>query len=160
MPSSDAIVIRAATAADAAAVADCTRVAYDKYVARLGYEPKPMTADHGRIIAEHRVWVAECNGSCCGLLVLEVHDDYAMIYNVAVHPNRQGRGVGRRLMALAEKQSRRCGCRELRLYTNAKMTENIAFYTGLGFHETERKPHPVHPESTVVFMAKDVTAAR
>ena len=158
MPTSDAIVIRAATGADAAAVAACTRAAYETYVARLGFEPKPMTADYSRIIAEHRVWVADCCGECCGVLVLEVHADHSLIYNVAVHPRRQGRGLGRRLMALAETQTKRHGGSELRLYTNALMTENIAFYTGLGFRETERRPHSVHPESTVVFMTKDITA--
>jgi len=160
MPTSDATIIRAATVADAAAVAVCTRAAYAKHVARLGREPKPMTADYGRIIAESRVWVAECGATCCGVLVLDLHPDHALIYSIAVHPRRQGHGLGRRLLALAEAETRRRGRRELRLYTNAKMTENIAFYTWLGFRETERRPHQDHADFILVFMCKDVVAER
>ncbi len=59
--------------------------------------------------------------------------------NVAVRPAAQGRGVGRALLAHADRTASRLGLTELRLYTHSGMTENIALYTRLGWHETERR---------------------
>ena len=61
------------------------------------------------------------------------------VENVAVDPECQGSGLGRRLMAFAEDRARRDGLPRLELYTNVKMTETIPFYAGLGFEETERR---------------------
>jgi len=109
MPIYDDTMIRAASPADAPAVAACTRAAYAKYIARLGREPKPMTADYTRIIADGEVWLAVGVEGCRGVLVLEPQADHLLIYSVAIAPSHQGRGLGRRLMALAEAQCRRHG---------------------------------------------------
>jgi len=61
-----------------------------------------------------------------------------LLDNIAVRPDRQGHGLGRRLIAFAETEARRRGFTELRLYTHERMTENIALYTRLGFIETGR----------------------
>ena len=58
--------------------------------------------------------------------------------NVAVLPAAQGRGIGARLLALAEEQARGLGLREIRLYTNEAMTENLAYYPRHGYAETHR----------------------
>ena len=42
-------------------------------------------------------------------------------------------------MAFAEQYARERGLRELRLYTNKVMVENLAFYQRLGFVEVERR---------------------
>jgi ribosomal protein S18 acetylase RimI-like enzyme len=68
-----------------------------------------------------------------------------------VRPDRQGSGLGRRLIAFAESAARRQGHTELRLYTHATMTENIALYTRLGFRETGRGREAGYDR---VFMAK------
>ncbi len=65
--------------------------------------------------------------------------------------DRQGQGLGRRLVAFAESEARRLGYAELRLYTHATMTENIALYTRLGFCETGRGREAGYDR---VFMAK------
>ena len=49
------------------------------------------------------------------------------VENVAVDPECQGSGLGRRLMAFAEDRARRDGLPRLELYTNVKMTETIPF---------------------------------
>ncbi|MFX8999726.1 GNAT family N-acetyltransferase, partial [Acinetobacter baumannii] len=43
-------------------------------------------------------------------------------------PDRQGRGLGRRLIAFADAEARRLGLPEIRLYTHVTMTGNIALY--------------------------------
>jgi GNAT superfamily N-acetyltransferase len=50
----------------------------------------------------------------------------------------QGRGIGGRLLALAEDHTRRHGLHEVRLYTNEAMTENLAYYPRRGYVESHR----------------------
>jgi len=154
----DDLVLRPATAADIAAVARCSRAAYGKYLARLGYEPKPMAADYRALAVDHALWVLSDGSACRGVLVLQDEADHLLIYSVAIDPAWQGRSLGRRLMAFAEDEARRSGLAELRLYTNAAMRENVAFYAALGYRETARRPHPRVAGSPLVFMSKALPA--
>lgn len=156
MTTVDKITIRRAAQGDAAAVTACTMAAYGKYVERLGRAPEPMTTDYAEVIEDHQVWVAVSHGTCLAILVLMPRMDHMLVYSVAVHPEHQGRGLGRKLMALAEAEARRQNLDELRLYTNERMAENIVFYAHLGYRETERRAHPKHKSSTLVFMSKRV----
>jgi ribosomal protein S18 acetylase RimI-like enzyme len=70
--------------------------------------------------------------------VLLPKPDHLLLDNIAVRPERQGQGLGRRLIEFAEAEARRLGYRELRLYTHEKMVENIALYRRLGFEQTGR----------------------
>jgi ribosomal protein S18 acetylase RimI-like enzyme len=130
--------IRTALPDDATAVAECVRSAYVGYVERIGREPAPMTADHAALIAAGAVWVADDAGEVVGVLVLHERGAALVIENVAVRPDRQGRGVGRALVRFAEEHGRRTGLAEVTLYTNARMTENLRFYPALGYTEAGR----------------------
>lgn len=57
---------------------------------------------------------------------------------MAVLPAAQGRGIGARLLALAEEHARSLGLSEIRLYTNQAMTENLRYYPRHGYTETHR----------------------
>ncbi len=57
---------------------------------------------------------------------------------MAVLPAAQGRGIGARLLALAEDHARGPGLSEIRLYTNESHDENLACYTRHGYTETHR----------------------
>lgn len=131
--------IRPALPDDAAAVAACVRAAYAGYVALIGREPAPMGADYAALIAAAAVWVADDAGEVVGVLVLHERGTALLIENVAVHPSRQGRGIGRALVAFAEEQARAAGLAEVTLYTNARMTANLRFYPALGYAETGRR---------------------
>ncbi len=152
MSESSAIAIRRAGRADAVLLAAVTSAAYAKFVDRIGRRPEPMKADHVKVIADAEVWLALDGRRCAGSLVLMPETDHLLVWSVAVDPRHQGRGVGRRLMALAEAEARRRRVSEIRLYTNALMTENIVFYERLGYHETERRPHAESGE--LVYMSK------
>ena len=60
-------------------------------------------------------------------------------------------------MAELTAEAKHQGLPEVRLYTNARMTENIAFYAALGYREIGRRPHPSWQDSWLVDMAKLVT---
>jgi ribosomal protein S18 acetylase RimI-like enzyme/Icc-related predicted phosphoesterase len=137
--SDEDLVLRPAGPDDAGAIEACVRAAYAKYVPRLGREPEPMRADYRALVDAGQVHVLLAQGAVIGALVLMNRGDHLFIDNVAVVPAWQGRGLGRALMAFAEEAARLQGLPELRLYTNARMTENLRLYRLLGFGETDRR---------------------
>jgi GNAT superfamily N-acetyltransferase len=56
-----------------------------------------------------------------------------VVEDVAVAPSRQGRGVGRAMMAHAIEQCRKAGCYKLALSSNLKREGAHRFYESLGF---------------------------
>ena len=132
-------MIRRARPEDRETAEAIVRDAYSIYIARIGKPPGPMLDDYAALIAEGAVSVLEdANGAIAALMVLLPKTDHLLLDNIAVRPDRQGHGLGRQLIAFAEAEARRLGHAELRLYTHATMTENIALYTRLGFTETGR----------------------
>ena len=72
---------------------------------------------------------------------LELEPEAVLIYSVAVRPDLQGRGLGRRLLGLAEEQALEAGRSRVRLYTNERFTENIGLYLRAGYREARREPY-------------------
>jgi len=131
--------LRAARAGDAAELAALVDAAYGHYVERIGMKPGPMTDDYTVVIRDREVTVAESEGAIVGAIVLGPGEEGFTIDNVAVHPKRQGEGIGRALLELAEAEARAGGHDAVHLYTHEKMTENQALYAGLGYAEYERR---------------------
>ena len=139
---SEMLELRRAVPADAEAVRALTREAYAKWVPLIGREPKPMQADYVAAIATHRIDLVHVGGTLAGL-----------IENVAVAPSWQGRGIGRALMAHAERLAAAERYRELRLYTNKAFAENVALYLKLGYRIDREETLPV---GVAVHMSKAV----
>lgn len=132
-------MIRLAQPADQAVVEAIVRAAYSIYIDRIGKPPGPILDDYAALIDAGVVSVLEdADHVIAGIVVLVAKPDHLLLDNIAVRPDRQGRGFGRRLIAFAESEARRFGFGELRLYTHQKMTENIGLYARLGFAETGR----------------------
>ncbi|MBZ9854757.1 GNAT family N-acetyltransferase [Mesorhizobium sp. CA13] len=148
--------IRKALAPDVTAVMTLTTDAYAPYTSLLGGPPIPVNEDYAPRIARGEVWLLESGGELAGLIVLERHEDHAMIFSVAVAPGFQGKGFGIALLRHADEQSRLWRLPEVRLYTNAKMERNIALYLAYGYSETGRRPNPYRPGWVLVDMAKPV----
>jgi ribosomal protein S18 acetylase RimI-like enzyme len=124
---------------EAAAITTLVREAYAKYVGRIGREPAPMLVDYEAAILAGEAWVLVEGEQTSGVLVMRPENGDLFVETVAVRPDRQGSGLGRRLMAFVEEAARGRGLREIRLYTNEKMEENLPFYRSLGFEETGRR---------------------
>jgi len=131
--------IRKAQLPDAAAMQSCVEAAYRHYIPRIGKPPGPMLDDYSEVVQQHQAFVAEARGQIIGVLVLIRKDNGIILDNVAVHPEHQGNGLGRRLVELAESEARDQGFAHLDLYTHERMTENIAMYKRLGYIEIERR---------------------
>jgi len=147
----DEYSMRSAQAADAPEVSALVAAAYSHYVERIGGPPGPMTLDYRRVIADGRTTLAVAEDEVVGLLVLSVDAAGLCISNIAVHPAHQGRGLGRRLLALAEEAAGRTGSESIYLYTHELMTENLAWYTRLGYVEYARRDRE---GATLVFLRK------
>jgi ribosomal protein S18 acetylase RimI-like enzyme len=130
--------IRRGSEEDIRAIECLVQAAYQHYIPRIGQPPGPMTDDYHAQVASGNVWVLVLDGEIVGLVVLVPEPDYMLVENVAVAPERQRLGFGRRLVEFAEARSRQCGYREIRLYTNELMYENLAWYRRLGYQETSR----------------------
>ena len=150
-------MIRPAQPGDRAAVEAIVDAAYSVYVERIGKPPGPMLDDYTRPIDEGALSVFEApDGVIAALIVVLPKPDHLLLDNVAVRPDHQGQGIGRQLIAFAESEARRLGYGELRLYTHATMTENIALYRRLGFRETGRGREAGYDR---VFMAKRLVSS-
>ena len=136
----ETLTFRRATAADAAAARALTREAYAKWVPVIGREPKPMTADQEAAIRDHRVDLLCAGERVVALIETIAEPEALLIENVAVSPACQNRGLGRRLMAHAEGLAAAMGYGDIRLYTNARFVDNVAFYQRLGYAITREEP--------------------
>jgi ribosomal protein S18 acetylase RimI-like enzyme len=137
-PPANMALIRSATADDAIRTVAIARAAYNKYVPRMGRKPAPMGTGFAAEIAANHVVVIEVAGIVSGYLVAWAETDAYFIDDVAVDPECQGIGLGRRLIEHATIQANRLRLPALRLYTNALMIENLAMYARIGFVETHR----------------------
>jgi ribosomal protein S18 acetylase RimI-like enzyme len=142
---------RPATRDDLQTVETIVRAAYSHYVARIGRQPGPMLDDYGALIEQGLVRVAEHEGVVQGVLVLVPEEGAMLLDNVAVSPDAQGLGLGRRMLEFAERAARAAGYRSITLYTNEAMVENIGLYSRIGYVETHRA---VEKGLRRVYMAK------
>ena len=106
--------LRRATAADAHDVRVITRSAYAKWVPLIGREPKPMTANYERAVIDHIIDLCEENGQLLALIEVVPRPDHLLIENIAIRPDRQGLGLGDKLLQHAEDQARALGLNETR----------------------------------------------
>jgi ribosomal protein S18 acetylase RimI-like enzyme len=135
----EGVRFRRARGEEAAAIRELLQAAYSVYIPRMGRLPLTMGADFAAAIRDHLVWVLTEGDRLLAVLHLLSRPDHLFIDDVAVRVDQQRRGIGKRLLAFAEAETRRHGHREIRLFTNATMVENIALYQSLGYREFRRE---------------------
>lgn len=121
------------------AIFECVNMAYSVYIERMGKKPAPLLSDYSKLIEENVVYIVTDSEKFMGLIVFFPKGNSLLIENVAVHPDFQGRGIGRELIEFAINFARKAGLQEVNLYTNELMTENIRYYHRLGFVEVGRR---------------------
>ncbi len=77
--------------------------------------------------------VATVAQSVVGVYVLRPHAEVAEIKNIAVAPEWQGRGIGKRLVADAARRAVDMGAREITVGTGNSSLGQLAFYQKCGF---------------------------
>ena len=129
--------LRRATAADLPAIKAIIEAAYAKYLTRMDKQPAPMFRDYGPSVEDGTTWVA--GSPVMAVLTLYPREDHLLVENIAIHPDAQGRGLGRALMGFAEQEAARRGFTRMALVTHEAMTENQAIYGRLGYTEVDRR---------------------
>jgi len=142
-PASPDVVIRSATDADAFAISFL--------LGDLGYSIEPaLVVDKLAAIGDspmNRVWVAEVppnrvlgdRQNLAGLLgfhaipLLHTIGALGRITALVVHPKLRGKGIGRRLVDVAEHFARDTHCERLEVTSGQQRHEAHRFYIGLGF---------------------------
>ena len=144
-------MIRLAEAADADAIRDLTLRAYAKWVPVIGREPLPMQVDYSQAVAEHRFDLIEIDGKLAALMETIDQGDHLLIENLAVSPDRQGNGLGKKLLAHAETIAVELGYNCLKLFSNKAFTSNIQLYLKFGYEIEREEPFR---EGFTVYMQK------
>jgi GNAT superfamily N-acetyltransferase len=92
-----------------------------------------------------RVLVAEEDGAVVGTLALYILPNlshgarpFAIVENVVVDASERGSGIGKQLMAEAERIAREAGCYKVSLTSNNKRGPAHAFYEAIGYGPTHR----------------------
>ena len=138
MPAPPAIEIRPAVPGDANEIRAIVDGAYRIYLGRMDQPPGPMLDDYGVRIDNGEAYLLLLDTAAAAVLVLIECDGYLLLDNVAVPPEHQGKGLGRRLVDFAEAEARDRGYAEIRLYTHVAMEANVGYYENLGWQETHR----------------------
>ena len=133
------MILRRATDEDCDALQSLQAAAYAENARILGATPKPLKADYAEILRDMEVWLAGPRGNPDGALILEFRDGDMLIWSVATHPKARATGVGRGLLALAEKRARDEKRQAIRLYTASVYLANIDWYARNGFAEESRE---------------------
>ena len=115
-----------------------------------------MTADYAEAVRKHRIDLLYVDGALAALIETIPQIDHLLIENVVVPPF-QGHGLGRKLMAHAERVAASLGHEIVSLYTNKFFVENVQLCSKLGY-QVDREEELTG--GIVVHMSKSVRPAR
>lgn len=104
--------------------------------------------------AETETVLLATDPSLIGCLFAKPEDGALYLGKIAIHPEHQGRGIGRALVAAAEDLARQNGQTALVLETRIELTENHAAFARLGFVKTAETAHPGYDHPTSITMRK------
>jgi predicted N-acetyltransferase YhbS len=154
----DILVLRAATAADAPAIAATIAAAFEQYRGRLVPESGAFreTADGiaRELAAGGGAIVAERNGAVVGCVMTKVLDDDLYFGRLSVLPAARGAKLATRLIAAVENEARRRGLPGVRLGVRIALPDNQRLFHSLGYREISREAHPGFEHPTSITMRK------
>jgi ribosomal protein S18 acetylase RimI-like enzyme len=149
------VTFRLATAADVPLIAAIIDAAYQHYIPILGgRKPRPMLDDHAARVARGETYIVEDAVSSVGVTTMCPEGDHIHIFNIAIHPDAQGRGLLRDVFRFADAMGRENGATKLTLFTNALMDRNRQIYVHLGFREVSEEDAP--GGYRIVFLERDI----
>ncbi len=158
MTVSDSLILRAATAADAAALAATIAAAFAQYRGKLVPESSAFreTPDViARQLADgNGAIVAERNGKMIGCVMTEMLEGDLYFGRLAVLPAARGTGLARRLVEAVEAHARTHGLPGVRLGVRIVLTGNQKLFNSMGYVEISREAHPGFDHPTSINMRK------
>jgi GNAT superfamily N-acetyltransferase len=115
-------------------------------VERFFVDGERTSVDEIAQMQEHgQFFVLDCAGGHVAAVYVRTDGDEAQLQMLSVLPEHQGRGLGKRLVAVAEAFSRAKGCRSMGLQIVNLRDELGPFYRRLGYQETMQVPYVDRP---------------
>jgi predicted N-acetyltransferase YhbS len=155
---SDSLILRAATAADALAVAATIARSFEQYRGKLVPESGAFRETADGIAAElardSGAILAEQNGEVLGCVMLKLVEGDIYFGRLSVLPSARGRGIARRLVEAVEDEARRRELGGVRLGVRIVLAENQRLFASLGYVEISREAHEGFDHPTSISMRK------
>jgi len=132
MPTAERIVVRPALPSDDPQVRSVFDAAFS--TVRGIYRPMGDVLAHEALRAQLGTrLVAVLDGDVVGTVQIDVHSKHVHLIGLAVHPDLQGRGIGRRLISYLVDMAPRLGRSVLALDT-IRETGNVPKFEAMGWH--------------------------
>ncbi|ESX04665.1 acetyltransferase [Mesorhizobium sp. LSJC268A00] len=106
--------------------------------------------------SQETVFLALQDDRIAGCVFASERDADFYVGKLAIQPELQGRGIGRRLMQAAEDLARSRNKSAIELQTRVELTANHATFARLGFRETARTAHQGYDRPTSITMRKEL----
>lgn len=129
--------LRLATPDDLGRIEAVVASAFERHLQRMGFPPAQLLRDDTAAIEAGQIWVL--GEPIVAAIVLIEADDTLLVENLAVHPDEQGQGLGRRLMGYAQQMAKDRGLRRVTLDGNQINLELRDFFSDLGYVQLERR---------------------
>ena len=162
---SDTLVLRPATAADAAVLAATIAAAFEQYRGKLVPESGAFGETADGIAAElaHDLSkggagaiVAERNGTVVGCVMTKIEEGDLYFGRLSVLPAARGLRLAGRLIAAVEDDARARGLPGVRLGVRIALPDNQKLFHSLGYREISREAHPGFDNPTSINMRKTI----
>jgi predicted N-acetyltransferase YhbS len=101
-------------------------------------------------------FVALSDGKIVGCMFLKPEDKTLYVGKLAVAPGAQGKGLGRKLLDVAEEVARTLKLPALRLETRIELVGNHTTFSRWGFFKSAEKSHSGFNRKTFIEMRKDI----
>jgi ribosomal protein S18 acetylase RimI-like enzyme len=135
----DSVSIREAISGDIPALVRLINAAF--LVERFVFDGDRINAEETRAFMETgKFLIAQDSDGFSGCVYLEICKDRGYLGLLAVEPQRQGTGLGRKLVAAAEDDFRAAGCCAVDLRVISQRTPLPPFYRRLGYVEIGTAP--------------------
>ncbi len=148
------MLIEKASSSDLKDILELQYQAYQSEAALLNdYSIPPLKQSYEDVEQEYQkglfLKAVEENNRIIGSVRAYIKDDSAFIGKLIVHPERQGHGIGTKLLLSIEKK---CSVSRYELFTSDKSIKNIALYERLGY--VKFKEQAVTADFSFVYLEK------
>jgi [ribosomal protein S18]-alanine N-acetyltransferase len=145
------VIIRPAVVEDVPAVAELE-------AALFGVDAWSAESVTDELTEPSRLALVACDGegTVMGYAVVMQVDEVLDLHRVAVAPSLRRTGVGRALLAEAQRTGRARGARRMLLEVSAVSSDALAFYEAAGFVEIDRRPRYYRDGSDALVLRLDL----
>ena len=98
-----------------------------------------MVADFAEHLRQNELELITFEDAPVGYVVSWLSDGVLFVDNIAITAHMRGQGLARTVFDQLSERGRASSANAIELYTNEKMTANLALYPKLGFEEFDRR---------------------